>query len=595
MDSSGLGSGKKPRALVADDDAGIQLTLGALLEQKGYAVTAVNDGESAVAALAADDFSIVLLDIRMPGMDGFEACRAIRELDQGKNLPILMLTGQDDTDSIEKAFEVGATDFVAKPINYVLMGFRIDYIARAADIAEELRKSQQRSIHAQRIANIGHIEWNLERELVHCSEGVREIFLLPEQADFSRFEHFIDCVHADDRDRVEAAVTRSLAMGDALNLEHRVVRADGSVGYVLQISEYRADPKVPDRMVVTLQDVTNRIDTERRIHALAYYDDLTGLPNRSLLIQHLDRILKSGLRYETTTAVIVFGVDRFDKVVEGLDHDSAEILIRMIAERVKDSCRESDLLSRKAGGKHGDEDVGYHQLTAKLRNDEYVIVLSEISSAQAASIFLQRLMEQFQKAFRLKGSKVYLATSAGISLAPIDGNSSNQLIKFAEIAKGYSSQQASGGFSYFRQELNDQVTRKFSLASDLRKALEQELLEVHYQPKVRLRDDTLVGELSSVHYTFSSGGKVVVESKDEMKKRGLRSPDIADAFVMTFAAGSQFEELERYRYTSPEFAAPFRGTFEAEESCPSRVGPCGACPSGTFYSGSSPPMASCRS
>ena len=158
-------------ALLADDDAGIQLTLRALLEKKGYEVTTVGNGVEAVEAITNTEFNIVLLDIRMPQMDGFEACKAIRELENGKNVPILMLTGQDDTESIKKAFELGATDFVAKPINLVLMGFRIDYIVRASNIAEELRKAQHRSTHAQRIANLGHIEWNLDHEMLHCSRG----------------------------------------------------------------------------------------------------------------------------------------------------------------------------------------------------------------------------------------------------------------------------------------------------------------------------------------------------------------------------------------------------------------------------------------
>ena len=502
---------RKLQALLADDDAGIQLTLCALLEQKGYKVTIVGNGVAAVNALSDNKFDIVLLDIRMPEMDGFEACKSIRELENGKNVPILMLTGQDDTESIKKSFEVGATDFVAKPINYVLMGFRIDYIVRASNMAEELRKSQQRSSYAQRIANLGHIEWNLNHEIVHCSKGISEILLLPEQATFTHFDHFIDCVYPDDKARVKYSIYQSLLKGNALNLEHRVIRADGSVRFVLQISEQRLDPKTPDRMVVTMQDITDRIDTEKRIHALAYYDDLTGLPNRSFLIQHLEQLLKGASRYQTTTAVIVFGVDKFDKVVESLDHDSAENLIKMIAERVKNSCRESDLLSRQPFGNQAEEEISYQQLTAKLRNDEYVIVLSEISSLQAASVFLQRLMEQFKQAFQLKERNIYVTTTAGISLAPIDGNSTNQLIKFAEIAKGFANKEGSGNFRYFKQELNDQVTRKFSLANDLRKALKQETLEVHYQPKVSLLDDTLVGVEALCRWNHPTMGAISPE------------------------------------------------------------------------------------
>ncbi len=493
MNQSDAGSTGDLKALLADDDPGIQLTLSALLEQKGFAVTTVDNGRQAVEALSADSFSIALLDIRMPRMDGFEACRAIRELENGKNLPILMLTGQDDTDSIKKAFEVGATDFVAKPINLVLMGYRLDYILRAAGISEELRKSHQRSRYAQHIANLGHIEWNPAREIVHCSEGIREILGLPGQSALSRFEDFNEFVHPEDRERVDAAIRQALEAGDALDLEHRVVRADGCLRFVLQISESRPDSGVSGHMVVTVQDITDRIDTEKRMHALAYYDDLTGLPNRSLLIQHLDQLLKGAVRYHHKTAVIVFGVDRFDRVVESLDHPAMESLIRMIAERIKLTCRECDLLSRQATDDADDEGAGYRQLTAKLKNDEYVIVLSAINSLQAASVFLQRLMEEFGKAFEINDKEVYVTTTAGISLAPIDGNSPNELIKHAEIAKGFAGEQGSGSFRYFKQELNDQVTRKFALANDLRKALQDDTLEVHYQPKIRLADHSLTG------------------------------------------------------------------------------------------------------
>ena len=481
------------RALLADDDGGIRLTLSALLEQKGYEVIAVEDGMSAVEKLTQNEFSIVLLDIQMPGMDGFAACASIRRLENGRNVPILMLTGQDDTDSVKKAFEVGATDFVAKPINYVLMGYRIDYILRAAGVAEELRKSQQRSRRAQRIANLGHVEWNTEREIVHSSKGIREILMLPSHSAFSDFDSFIHYVHPEDRERVESALNRSLFNGEAMNLEHRVLRADGEIRFVLQITESRPRSEVPDRMVVTIQDITERIDIEKRMHALAYYDDLTGLPNRSLLIQHLSQLLKVAVRYEHQTAVIVFGVDRFDKLVEGLDHQATEGLIRMIAERIKNSCRDTDLLSRQVPGDENEAGADSRQLAAKLGNDEYVIVLSAIDSLQSASVFLQRLMELFEQPFSIGDRQVYVSTTAGISLAPIDANAPNQLIKFAAIAKGFASRAGSGSFRYFQQDLNDRVMRKFALADDLRKALDDGVLEVHYQPKVRITDEVLVG------------------------------------------------------------------------------------------------------
>lgn len=507
MNRSGAAQRNDSTALIADDDAGIRLTLSALLEQKGFRVTAVDNGIEALEEVASNEFDIALLDIRMPQMDGFETCKSIRALENGKNLPILMLTGQDDAESIEMAFDAGATDFVAKPINYVLMGFRIDYILRATGISEELRKSQQRSLHAQRIANLGHIEWSPALEIVHCSDGVSQILGLSGQAAFSSLDDFIEFVHPDDRNRVESSIGHALVNGEVLNLEHRVIRPDGSVRFVLQITEATQNPESSSRMVVTLQDITDRIDTEKRMHALAYYDDLTGLPNRRLLIQHLDQLLKGAQRYQHKTAVIVFGVDRFDKVVESLDHHSVEKLIKLIAERIKSTCRECDLLSRQQPG-DPEEDAGLQQLTAKLRNDEYVIVLSAIDSLRAASVFLQRLMEQFRNAFEIDGRKVYVATTAGISLAPIDSNSSNLLIRYAEIARGFAGREGAGSFHYFKQELDDQIRRKSALADDLRKALKQNRLEVYYQPKIRLSDRALVGVEALCRWQHAALGTV---------------------------------------------------------------------------------------
>ncbi len=258
-------SSVKKQALLADDDAGVQLTLTSLLQQKGFTVTAVSNGMDAVEALSTVEFDIVLLDIRMPDMDGFDACRCMRQLEFGMNVPVLMLTGQDDTESIKRAFDVGATDFVAKPINFVLMGFRIDYIVRAANNAAALRKAEQRSHKAQRIAQLGHIEWNLDKKMVHCSNGMRDLLLLPDEAVFNSFKLFMKSVHPEDQDRVQVSISESLASGVGLNLEHRMIRADGSVRFVLQSSEFRVDPKKLTQMMVTIQDISDRIDSEKKI------------------------------------------------------------------------------------------------------------------------------------------------------------------------------------------------------------------------------------------------------------------------------------------------------------------------------------------
>jgi len=493
---------------MADDDPGIRLTLTALLEQKGYRVTAVENGLKAVNAIAEDTFDIVLLDIRMPVMDGFEACRCIRDLGNGKTVPILMLTGQGDTESIQTAYDVGATDFASKPINFLLLGYKIDYIVRASNIAKELRKSQQRSNNAQRIANLGHIEWSQNHTIEHFSTGIRDILDLPASSAFSNLDDFIEYVHCDDRDRVETSIRSSLNNVTALNLEHRIIRPDGSVRYVLHISEHRLEQEIADKMMVTMQDITDRVDTEKRLHVLAYYDKLTGLPNRSFLTQYLEQLLKVSIRHDHITAVIVFGVDKLNTIVDSMKHESVEDLIKQIASRVKDSCRNSDLLTHSPVEEILTNNLSYPQLTAKLRNDEYVIILPQIRNLTAASIFIRRLMNNFELDFQLQDRKVYLTACAGISIAPTDVNSANELIKFAEIAKGFAANEGPGSFRYFKQSLNTQVTRRSILSRDLRKSLNDEMLEVYYQPKMNLSNNKIVGVEALTRWNHPTFGTI---------------------------------------------------------------------------------------
>src|SRR5882672_2494523 len=133
------------RLLVADDDAILREIAGAMLRAAGFVVQTVVNGDAAVAACALGLPDMVLLDVEMPDGDGYQACSNIRALPGGADLPIVMVTGCDDTVSIDRAYEAGATDFVVKPINWALLVHRIRYVMRGARTIEALRFSEQKN------------------------------------------------------------------------------------------------------------------------------------------------------------------------------------------------------------------------------------------------------------------------------------------------------------------------------------------------------------------------------------------------------------------------------------------------------------------
>ncbi len=125
-------TGKQPRILIVDDDPTMRLMLRATLQREGFEITEAQDGEEALVRFKEEAPDLVLLDVMLPGLDGFETCAALRLLPDGARTPVVMITGLDDISSIEQAYEAGATDFLVKPIDWTILGLRIRYILRQA-------------------------------------------------------------------------------------------------------------------------------------------------------------------------------------------------------------------------------------------------------------------------------------------------------------------------------------------------------------------------------------------------------------------------------------------------------------------------------
>lgn len=163
-------TGTKPIVLVVDDDTALQLLARASLEQGGFTVEEATDGAAALEVFARCRPDLVLLDVNMPKADGFTVCSRIRQLPGGANTPVMMMTGADDVDAIHSAYDVGATDFITKPLNWVLLGYRLRYVLRAARTREHLAVSEanlraQAVVLQARNAELDSFAWALSHDL----------------------------------------------------------------------------------------------------------------------------------------------------------------------------------------------------------------------------------------------------------------------------------------------------------------------------------------------------------------------------------------------------------------------------------------------
>ncbi|MDH3637613.1 MAG: PAS domain-containing protein [Gammaproteobacteria bacterium] len=252
----------RPLVLVVDDDAAIRLLLRRALQRAGFDVEEAGDGPLALTLFARSRPDIVLLDVMMPEMDGFAVCERLQNASGPGRVPVVFMTGLDDDESITRAYEVGATDFITKPISYLILNHRLRYILRGTQTANELRASEERLGHAQRIAKLGHWEWDAETNKVHFYDVPGEIFGLGGTETVLDLNEYMAIVYPNDRAMVRRAFEKAVHDKENFRLKHRLIGSDGSERIVYQEAESR-DCRERGTLVFrgTIQDITERVQT----------------------------------------------------------------------------------------------------------------------------------------------------------------------------------------------------------------------------------------------------------------------------------------------------------------------------------------------
>ncbi len=303
--SAGAQVETRPVILVVDDDTAIRKLVKEALELFQFAVVEARNGAEGVKAFTRHKPELVVMDVRMPEMDGFQACAAMRQVPGGAGTPILILTGLDDTDSIKTAYEAGATDFASKPINLFVLGHRLRYMLRAKRTVDDLRDSEARLASAQRIARLGNWERELKSGRMRWSEETYRIFGVDSKSFTPDLASYLERVHPQDRELVARATGEAVRKESPYSFDARVLLPDGAVRFVHEQAEVVFDDDgTPLRLAGTTQDITERKQIEEQISFLAYYDGLTRLPNRVLFMERLNQALSTAQRQGHTLALL---------------------------------------------------------------------------------------------------------------------------------------------------------------------------------------------------------------------------------------------------------------------------------------------------
>jgi diguanylate cyclase (GGDEF)-like protein/PAS domain S-box-containing protein len=264
--TEGENHGAGSLALIVDDEPFMRAVLREMLEESGYLVAEAASGREALRLVREDPPDVVLLDIVMPDLDGFATCEELRRMPEGKHLPVLMVTSLEDAETINRAYAAGATDYLPKPVNSTLLRHHLRYVLRASRLFEELRRKEERLAVAQRMARLGHWEWNPHAGSLILSEEALRILGLPSTPTGAVLERLLDRIHPEDRKEVEATLEEVLASGAPSVMDHRIVLPGGAVRFVQARAEIAPDrPGRKERLTGTIQDITERKLVEEKL------------------------------------------------------------------------------------------------------------------------------------------------------------------------------------------------------------------------------------------------------------------------------------------------------------------------------------------
>jgi predicted signal transduction protein with EAL and GGDEF domain/FixJ family two-component response regulator len=484
---------EQPRVLLVDDDEVNLLLTSIALRERGFAITEATSGELALAALAGGLPDVVVLDALMPGLDGFETCRALRVLPGCESLPVLMLTGLDDDASITRAYEAGATDFFVKSTQWSLLAGRLRYLLRASRVRAELERSKSRLARAQDLARMGSFDWKRGTGgPVFSVEGLRVFGLGP--YDRLSFRPLLRMLPADDRSGLITVLHEVIRHSTVLATDIPATLRDGRQ----RIVHVEAEPEFSEQGNLIgysgiVQDVTDRRLAEDKIRHLANFDTLTGLPNRRQLIWRAERALEHGRRLNHQVALLLIDLDRFKIINDTLGHGAGDELLMEVARRLRSCVRHSDQVMESTIESMGSRSHRTLEAVGRLGGDEFVALLPEVVDERDAERVAQRILELMREPIFVGGQECFVTASVGIALFPRDGTSVADLMRNSDVAMYSAKGAGRNAASTYRPALAGQGREKLELESALHKAIERDELVLYYQPKIDVRGAKMVG------------------------------------------------------------------------------------------------------
>ncbi len=472
------------RILVVDDDPLMRIAARAALEKAGHEVIEADSGETALEAIEGEAPDGVLLDLTMPGLDGYATCSSLRERLDEDPIPIVIVTASDDLDAIERSFSVGATDFVTKPINWPVLKQRLNYLVRNRYVALDLQDSElgRRALLETVPDTIARVDRQGRLcEFKMSREGTAfDARLMVAQ---SLFEALPEASVAEARRALQATLAGAGSSSFEFALED-----DGHVGHY----EVRMVVCGEDHATLMVRDFTQKKLAMERIRQLAYTDPLTGLPNTAAFHEALDARRSEQRQAPQVDAVLRISLDNLGYVESVYGHRVKDEVVRRAGRRL----RLAFVDATRRGG-----------LVARIRDHEFAVLAPMLKRDSGIDALMDGAEHSLAQVFEVEGRELRMITSIGTAQSPVDG-SGMQLFDRAASALDEARRDAVTRRRSYSKDIHRQARDEADMEARLRRAIHGDGIHLVYQPKFAAQDGRIVGVEALVRWEEPQLGPV---------------------------------------------------------------------------------------
>ncbi|CAM2006633.1 putative bifunctional diguanylate cyclase/phosphodiesterase [Acanthopleuribacter pedis] len=468
------------RLLVVDDFDLNRDLLMRRLRSYGYQAEEADGGLACLAQLEKGRFDLILLDIMMPDMDGFEIVAKVRER-WGKDIMIIMVTAKDNSSDVVRALDLGADDYVTKPIDFAIAKARIKNLLARKEAEDARHQSEERLALALRGSEDGLWDWDLKLKTIYYSDQWKAMLGLQKVDLGNTLDAWFDRIHDDDLPRLRKQIQQHLNREtERLSCEIRICNAAGEYLWMLcrGMALFDADG-LPYRMAGWMSDTSGRGD----------HDVLTALPGRSLFIERISAAAKrSQIQENHLFAVYCVGIDRFRVVNESLGHRQGDHILQMFARRLEGLLPPGCTLSR-------------------LGSDEFAILVEPLAAATAAKPFADKIRTQLARPFVFREHELHITSGIGIVLGSPE-LTGEDMLRRAHTALDQAKLRGKNSIHFYQNSMSESLMSELKMESELRKAIERDELYVEYQPQIDSETGRIIGAEALLRWHSREYGKM---------------------------------------------------------------------------------------